>query len=92
MDFNEKLFHRLMDYKMVYPDGRKVFTFRQQRGSRDEDLKPEAAGASGLSQMPLTAFFYVWEFVKIRGIIILLRVNSSLKFGDEILMDFQIDY
>ena len=28
MDFNEKLFHRLVDYATVYPDGRVVFTFR----------------------------------------------------------------
>ena len=28
VDFNEKLFHRLVDYKAVYPDGRVVFTFR----------------------------------------------------------------
>ena len=28
VDFNEKLFHRLVDYATVYPDGRVVFTFR----------------------------------------------------------------
>lgn len=28
VDFNEKLFHRLVDYAAVYPDGRVVFTFR----------------------------------------------------------------
>ena len=28
VDFNEKLFHRLVDYATVYPDGRMVFTFR----------------------------------------------------------------
>lgn len=28
MDFNEKLFHRLVDYATIYPDGRVVFTFR----------------------------------------------------------------
>lgn len=28
MDFNEKLFHRLVDYATVYSDGRVVFTFR----------------------------------------------------------------
>lgn len=28
VDFNEKLFHRLADHAMVYPDGRVVFTFR----------------------------------------------------------------
>lgn len=27
VDFNEKLFHRLVDYATVYPDGRAVFTF-----------------------------------------------------------------
>ena len=28
VDFNEKLFHRLVDYATVYSDGRVVFTFR----------------------------------------------------------------
>lgn len=28
VDFNEKLFHRLVDYTTVYPDGRVVFIFR----------------------------------------------------------------
>ncbi|MEY8524723.1 hypothetical protein AALA90_17080 [Lachnospiraceae bacterium 38-10] len=28
MDFNEKLFHKLVDYATVYHDGRVVFTFR----------------------------------------------------------------
>ena len=28
VDFNERLFHRLVDYATVYPDGRVVFTFR----------------------------------------------------------------
>ena len=28
VDFNEKLFHRLVDYATVYHDGRVVFTFR----------------------------------------------------------------
>ena len=28
VDFNGKLFHRLVDYATVYPDGRVVFTFR----------------------------------------------------------------
>ena len=28
IDFNEKLFHRLVDYATVYSDGRVVFTFR----------------------------------------------------------------
>ena len=28
VDFNAKLFHRLVDYATVYPDGRVVFTFR----------------------------------------------------------------
>ncbi|MCI8627886.1 MAG: hypothetical protein HFI40_16730, partial [Lachnospiraceae bacterium] len=28
VDFNEKLFHRLVDYATVYPDGRVVFAFR----------------------------------------------------------------
>ena len=28
VDFNEKLFHRLVDYVTVYSDGRVVFTFR----------------------------------------------------------------
>ena len=28
VDFNEKLFHRLVDYATVYPNGRVVFTFR----------------------------------------------------------------
>ena len=28
VDFNEKLFHRLVDYATVYSDGRGVFTFR----------------------------------------------------------------
>ena len=28
VDFNEKLFHRLVDYVTVYHDGRVVFTFR----------------------------------------------------------------
>ncbi len=28
VDFNEKLFHRLVDYATVYSDGRMVFTFR----------------------------------------------------------------
>ena len=28
MDFNEKLFHRLVDYATVHSDGRVVFTFR----------------------------------------------------------------
>lgn len=27
MNLNSKLFHRLVDYAMVYPDGRVVFTF-----------------------------------------------------------------
>lgn len=30
VDFNEKLFHRLVDYATVYPDGRVVFTFRNR--------------------------------------------------------------
>ena len=28
VDFNERLFHRLVDYATVYSDGRVVFTFR----------------------------------------------------------------
>ena len=28
LDFNEKMFHRLVDYATVYSDGRVVFTFR----------------------------------------------------------------
>jgi len=28
VDFNEKLFHRLVDYATVYSDGKVVFTFR----------------------------------------------------------------
>ena len=28
VDFNEKLFHRLVDFATVYSDGRVVFTFR----------------------------------------------------------------
>ncbi len=28
VDFNEKLFHRLVDYATVYSDGRVVFNFR----------------------------------------------------------------
>lgn len=28
VDFNEKLFHKLVDYAVVYSDGRVVFTFR----------------------------------------------------------------
>ena len=28
VDFNGKLFYRLVDYAMVYSDGRVVFTFR----------------------------------------------------------------
>lgn len=28
VDFNEKLFHRLVDFATVYPDGKVVFTFR----------------------------------------------------------------
>lgn len=28
VDFNEKLFYRLVYYATVYPDGRVVFTFR----------------------------------------------------------------
>lgn len=28
VDFNEKLFHRLVDYATVHSDGRVVFTFR----------------------------------------------------------------
>ncbi|MCI8509220.1 MAG: hypothetical protein HFJ06_11775 [Lachnospiraceae bacterium] len=28
VDFNEKLFHRLVEYATVYSDGRVVFTFR----------------------------------------------------------------
>ena len=28
VDFNGKLFHRLVDYATVYPDGRVVFAFR----------------------------------------------------------------
>ena len=28
MDFNKKLFHRLVDYATVYSDGRVIFTFR----------------------------------------------------------------
>ena len=28
VDFNEKLFHRLVDYATVYSDGRVVFAFR----------------------------------------------------------------
>lgn len=28
MDFKEKLFHRLVDYATIYPDGRVVFNFR----------------------------------------------------------------
>lgn len=28
VNFNEKLFHRLVDYATVYSDGRVVFTFR----------------------------------------------------------------
>ena len=30
VDFNERLFHRLVDYATVYPDGRVVFTFRNE--------------------------------------------------------------
>ena len=30
VDFNEKMFHRLVDYATVYPDGRVVFTFRNR--------------------------------------------------------------
>ena len=28
VDFKEKLFHKLVDYATIYPDGRAVFTFR----------------------------------------------------------------
>lgn len=28
VDFNEKLFHKLVDYTTVCPDGRVVFSFR----------------------------------------------------------------
>ncbi len=38
VDFNEKLFHRLVDYATVYPDGRVVFHFLQWRGSQHRDL------------------------------------------------------
>ena len=30
VDFNEKLFHRLVDYATVHSDGRVVFTFRNE--------------------------------------------------------------
>ena len=59
VDFNEKLFHRLVDYATVYPDGKVVFTFRNDVGSWDGDLKPTAAGASGLCQIPPATFFCV---------------------------------
>lgn len=69
MDFNEKLFHRLVDYTTVYPDGRGGVHFPQQSGSQHGDLKPEAAGALGLGQMPPAAFsvrgnrvYCVWKF------------------------------
>ena len=38
MDFNERLFHRLVDYATVYSDGKVAFTFRNG-GSQHGDLK-----------------------------------------------------
>lgn len=37
VDFNVKLFYRLVDYATVYPDGRVVFTF----GSRAQSIIDE---------------------------------------------------
>ena len=56
MDFNGKLFHRLVDYAIVYSDGRVVFTFRNGVDSRDGNLKSEVVGNIGLCQMFLATY------------------------------------
>lgn len=55
VDFSEKPFQGLVDYATVHLDGQGVHLPRRS-GNRHGDLKPEAAGASVLCQMPPAAF------------------------------------
>ncbi|WP_300714273.1 hypothetical protein [uncultured Acetatifactor sp.] len=55
VDFSEEPFQGLVDYATVYWDWTGVHLPRRS-GNQHGDLKPEAAGASVLCQMPPAAF------------------------------------
>jgi len=55
VDFNEKLFHRLVDFAMVYSDGRVVFTFcNGWKPARR--FKSGSGRGIGFCQMPWAVF------------------------------------
>lgn len=56
VDFNEKLFHRLVDYTTVYPDGRGGVHLPQRRGGWHRDLKENSGQVPGIFGYPAHCF------------------------------------